>query len=378
MLSEIVSENQQWIDRDLSIIDELEKRFENLKTKTEVIQALETPSLLGLINSIPLTMQNVTVEQAQKDFRRERILFNDVPFIPDKVDENRCHAFSITLKLLIERLMKNRDCYDSMLFESSDIVSDTVMQRACRTSAGADSFFMVQKLLCKEGTFVTQQTDIADSPIRLDLFITESQQVGDVGGCLCSRVEVKNRFAIYDLAVIDEITGNEIDDPPAWLEIEAVVLDESNFKTREHWRILELVITNPLTQKVYNPETAVSKNIYDRFGGKLVISEIASWFTTSVTPGSPGVRRPSSSGHNSNNAYSSIPTLSKWGLPISHNRHLKSESKRDSDDSSITVSSMWLNGEQSNNISNLIEQQKMSPDKPNRPDQLRTDGLKNP
>ena len=100
-----------------------------------------------------LTSPSVTTEQANKDFKRECVLLNDVPFIPDNDDPDRCHAFSFTVTLLLERLLHHRsNIADQCVYPSSRELTDMVMQRACRTSAGADSFFMIQKLLCVEGT----------------------------------------------------------------------------------------------------------------------------------------------------------------------------------------------------------------------------------
>lgn len=66
---------------------------------------------------------------------------------------------------------------------------------------------------------------------------------------LIARTQITNSFAIYDTAVIDDITGLK-GDPPAWLEVEAMVVDESNFSTQEHWRRLQLVVTDPRTGMV--------------------------------------------------------------------------------------------------------------------------------
>jgi hypothetical protein len=94
----------------------------------------------------------VTTEQANKDFKRECVLLNDVPFIPDQDDPDRCHAFSFTMELLLERMVHNRSrVCDKCLYPSFIELTDVVMQRACRTSAGADSFFTIQKLLVIEG-----------------------------------------------------------------------------------------------------------------------------------------------------------------------------------------------------------------------------------
>jgi hypothetical protein len=80
-----------------------------------------------VLHSIPLSVTIVTSEQAKRDFRRERVLFNDVPFIPDKSDIHRCHAFTLTLHRLVQRLLKIAELHTSV-----DSIVDTIMQRACR------------------------------------------------------------------------------------------------------------------------------------------------------------------------------------------------------------------------------------------------------
>ena len=176
----------------LSILEELDIRFGTAKNKQQVLHALEHCSVL---HRIPVSSPQVTTEQARKDFRRERVLLNDVPFIPDQVDQHRCHAFALTLGVLLQRLRcatstatttKNEINHDTIARvnheqqgeegEGAEMatvleMTDAIMQRACRTSAGADSFFMVQKLLCVEDTFVTQRAFLSDPPIKVDVFL---------------------------------------------------------------------------------------------------------------------------------------------------------------------------------------------------------------
>jgi hypothetical protein len=153
---------------EISILEELEIKFGAAKNKTQIIHALEHSAIL---HRIPVPMPNASTEQARKDFRRERVLLNDVPFIPDKIDVDRCNAFSMTLSILLERMSRIPDSFDKELYPDFEALTAAVMQRACRTGAGADSFFMVQKLLCVEGTFVTQRTFMNDSPIKIDVFL---------------------------------------------------------------------------------------------------------------------------------------------------------------------------------------------------------------
>eukprot|EP01031_Cornospumella_fuschlensis_P048974 gene48974-59956_t len=141
------------------------------KTKAEILHTLDCCTIL---HRIPLPAPTVSIEQAQKDFRRERILLNDVAFVPDKDDVERSVAFSRTLKVLLQRLMRNRAVYNSQQYSGADAIADLLLQRACRTSAGSDSFFTIQKMFCVEDTIVTQNTTITDDPpIHIDVFLSE-------------------------------------------------------------------------------------------------------------------------------------------------------------------------------------------------------------
>ncbi len=462
------------VNMEMSIIEELDFRFGAAKNKHQILSALEHCAVL---HRIPLCNPNTTSEQARKDFRRERVLLNDVPFIPDNVDEDRCHAFDKTLNVLVERMARRKELYDTDLYSTTDAITDAVLQRACRTGAGADSFFAVQKLLCVEGTFVTQRTYVSDPPIRIDVFVADPEVEGEymtssrkvpsrsessslsgiamdresrdrdrdrearemdgqrtppatppvgkskrtmpsplkislktlgfssssssghlkpskhsgrsnnynsssasatehatcigtgvgigsgsdtslhgVVGCgvgcsgtgttgssgavsgnftppatpstsgvgrsfsssssagvadfpslsisrdpslnnnhtlnahnntgaICCRIQVMNSFAIYDVAAIEEITGVASQDPDPWLEVEAIVVDESNFKTDKHWRKLQLIATCPATGKVYtsNHDASSSSRHSGRLSGRMILQELTSWLTSFPT-----------------------------------------------------------------------------------------------
>lgn len=330
------------------ILDEISNKFSALKTKQDVIKALENNSLLC---RIPLPSPVVSVEQAHKDFRRERVLLNDVAFIPDNVDLNRCHAFSETLSVLLERMMRNKELYNQEYFETVDDITDTILQRACRTAAGSDSFFRVQSLLCVEDTVVTQKTFLHDPPIRVDVFTAFSNFVDDLGSVasetsnidsksnkiggifhsynfpravdaddgrvnsICSRILVQNSFALYDASSIDLITGNEVLDPTPWLEVEATVVDEVNYRTNEFERALQLLITCPETGAVYQsasraascysatPSKRSSGRLSDRLSGRL--NEISNWVSSASSRiASLSVSTPPPSVHNAETGHS--------------------------------------------------------------------------
>lgn len=171
----------------------------------------------------------------------------------------------------------HRAVFNDSLYRDHNTVCDLLMQRACRTSAGADSFFTVQKMLCIEGTFVTQKSLIDDPPIHIDAFLAPcADSDGDSRHALCARVQVSNSFAIYDVSAMDLL--GDLDDSSLsnlnehgsyttassssssaivrpWLDVESVVVDESNFLTGRHWRKLHLLITVPETGATYSSGT---------------------------------------------------------------------------------------------------------------------------
>eukprot|EP01034_Spumella_vulgaris_P025695 gene25695-32182_t len=116
---------------------------------------------------------------------------------------------------------------------------------------------------------------------------------------ICSRVSVQNSFAIYDTDSIDQITGNPKEDPTPWLEVEAVVVDESNFKTNEYDRSLQLLITCPDTGTVYQsvsrsgshgdytPSKRSSGRLSDRLSGRFILGDLVNWIGTGPRTPSP-------------------------------------------------------------------------------------------
>jgi hypothetical protein len=88
-----------------TVLEELDRQFGPAKTKNDVMKSLDSCQLL---HCIPLPEPNVTLEQALKDFYREKVLFNDVAFIPDSFDEHRSHGFFQTMRKLLERLASNQ------------------------------------------------------------------------------------------------------------------------------------------------------------------------------------------------------------------------------------------------------------------------------
>mmetsp|Transcript_24387 Transcript_24387/g.26660 ORF Transcript_24387/g.26660 Transcript_24387/m.26660 type:complete len:372 (+) Transcript_24387:101-1216(+) len=281
--------NQPTPVKPLTILEELDLKFGSASSKHDVIKALETCNVL---HRIPLPEPNVSIEQALKDFYREKVLLNDVAFIPDKHDDDRSHGFSQTLHVLLSRMTTDTSTYNFEKYGDSKSVGNLLMQRACRTSAGADSFFTVQKLLCTEGTFLTQKTLEDDPPVLIDVFLASRNPPNELNPRasisfaqdLCARVQVSNSFAIFDVESVDEITGIEAEDPQPWLDVESVVVDETNFREGVHWRKLHLIVTNPETGVTYTSNDSTSAltealRASGRITSRKILQDLSSWFT---------------------------------------------------------------------------------------------------
>jgi hypothetical protein len=122
-------------DSNNDALTSLKTTFQNVRSKADVIKAISNEEVL---RRIPIEQApNVSKEQAEKDFRRERVLLNGVYFIPDKVDMVRCEAFALSLRHLVERLQRQENASSSSSSSKASTISDTILQRGCRTSAGA-------------------------------------------------------------------------------------------------------------------------------------------------------------------------------------------------------------------------------------------------
>ena len=76
--------------------------YPHTPTKAAVEAALKKSS--NCLLDIHLSQPATPLAQALKDFRRERVLFNEVPFIPDKADTDRNVGFALTLSEFLRRI----------------------------------------------------------------------------------------------------------------------------------------------------------------------------------------------------------------------------------------------------------------------------------
>jgi len=215
---------------EISIVSEqtLDTIFQELLKRKDYMEAIEMNKYL--LDDIALNPAFVSVEQAIKDFRREQVLLNDVPFIPDSVYPP---YFSLALQLLVERLIRLNGNFSG----NSRDISDLILQRACRTSSGADSFFKVQSMFRVDGSIVVQRSSSKHPPIVVDVFLVQNS--------LCSRIVSRNMYALYKEEQFDNIIGDEVQRPSAWLFIDTVIVDHSNFQTMEHKRVLSIKVYDP-------------------------------------------------------------------------------------------------------------------------------------
>ena len=110
-----------------------------MDSKQELVHNLlnNSETFLGSICSklSPTASDNVSVEQAYKDFRREKVLFNGIPFVPQK-DMICLDIFANTLTNFVERMLRiDPSCVAETLSKDSNRskeTSDTILKRSCR------------------------------------------------------------------------------------------------------------------------------------------------------------------------------------------------------------------------------------------------------
>jgi hypothetical protein len=200
-------------------------------------------TLKGTISLALLPTQNVSLQQAVKDFRREKVVFNNVAFIPDACNDYRCEMFELTLSEFASRmiLMAPDSCAEEYSSSYRNI-SDMVMQSSCRTSAGADSFFILQSLFQVPGSVLSQRAASDDPPIVIDLVLDQSKSDQGSSRELKSIIKVWNFFSLYDIDIMDNCPSDQ-KDPMPWLDLETIITESYSFKTTERTRKMEILLT---------------------------------------------------------------------------------------------------------------------------------------
>lgn len=170
--------------------------------------------------SFILPPPQVSVEQAYKDFRREGVVVNGIIVYPvlGQYDEEVIQ----TVHKLVEKLQRL-----SVNISDEDI-ADIILQRACRTSSGADSFLSVRKKFLRDGTVLVQrhkERDISNMT-RIDIFLDS--------GALCCVAKSTNIYALYDTKTIDD--GDSF--TPPLLTFHTIVKDVSNFSSKMNSRTM--------------------------------------------------------------------------------------------------------------------------------------------
>lgn len=191
----------------------------------------------------------VDLDQAIKDFRREKVIFNGVPFIPSVMDPFKSEIFPKALSEFSSRMqLLHPSCYNQESFQTGRSISEFILQNSCRTSAGADSYFLLQRDFCVNGTTLLQRTEFCeDLPINIDL----SVQFVDNKLHLKSKVMIWNSFSVYDNAVLEKLSGNIDIDPLPWLEIDSLIIDDIDFMTCDRTRHIKLLVYSPTKRKYY-------------------------------------------------------------------------------------------------------------------------------
>jgi hypothetical protein len=201
---------------------------------------------------IPLELPAVSVAQAKKDFRRQKINLNEVAFTPELNSTNNNDLFASSIYNLCEILtrlypMEGGDP------KATDI-AESVMQRSCRSGTGADSFFAVHQLFSVKDTIVTQHENESHTTIDISLFASD--------GSVWARCDCKNSYTLVDISQLGEDTGEETADgmPLPWLYVDTYIRDDTNFSTGYHNRALTIVTSkNQIEGRSCRPSVAAAR-----------------------------------------------------------------------------------------------------------------------
>ena len=170
--------------------------------------------------SIALPSPQVSIGQAYKDFRREGVVVNGIVVFPvvGQYDEEVIRTVHMLVAKL-QRLTTNT---------SDENIADIILQRACRTSSGGDSFLSVRKKFLCDGTVLVQRHKERDvsNMTRIDIFLEKDE--------LCCVIKSTNIYALYDTSTIDD---SDAFTPPLFT-FHTVVTDKSNFSTTTNSRTM--------------------------------------------------------------------------------------------------------------------------------------------
>jgi len=285
----------------------IESKFEGCTTKEQVVKRIIRYQNELLF--VPLTLPSVSSAQLSKDFQRERVLLNGVAFIPDRQDTYRNNSFVATLNMLISRLVAREgmhcitpvrevnasssstgvvvphepgpvNSHPPAHVPTIDSITNIILQRASRTGCGSDSFFMVQKLFCIEGTFVTQRVEATDEPIKVHVFIDRKMHAPDsksTKDAASSRAEEFHQQYVYNA---NQVGSRHIRSPTGSTGVFTNIAST-----------LEKLKQPPLSQS----KTTSSESFYSDTGAG-GISASASATTDAETHAKVHVRRPLSTG----------------------------------------------------------------------------------
>lgn len=351
------------------------------RTKQSILEMLEQrPHELFDQNSYMdlASTDNISVEQAFKDFRREKILFNGVPFIPQgEADDDASNTFVYSLFNFVDRMIRiDPSCAtvddqfmsplspsntpvsscriqpirpsSSSLFNDealealselsinsptspsstasssangsrsadlaqilkdrrnkAEILSSTILRNACRTGAGADSFFNTQRIFVLDGTFLTHKSgshegngDI-DAPVKIDVVLvpcnggSSSDNDTDLASLssnystmeskpqhsLVAIAEIWNSFTLFDMSSMDSAEQGDDSSMVPWLEIDTIIIDETNLRTKERSRKMDIVVYHPESKKYLYPTHMTEDMLRSTFWDYLGDSDTGSCVT---------------------------------------------------------------------------------------------------
>ncbi len=157
------------------------------------------------------------------DLTREQVVLNGVLFSDPR-------AFPPALRRVAEVL--TRDPSYSSTTCDMDMVVESVMCKASRTTSGYDSYASVAALFVTEKYLLTPRSEDAPHPIQIELLLME--------GSIQSSVSCINYYSLVEHPDRDTAIGSDSHLPHVWLKLDTVVVEKTDYVTGRGARYLSI------------------------------------------------------------------------------------------------------------------------------------------
>ena len=237
-------------------------RMVSTRKRIDFLDALHTFS--AELQSIALPAAEVDKKQALKDNDREEVLLNGVQFIGrDELPHFRSAMKAVALSA-------------TMSDAQADAIVERVLRSTSRTASGADSYFVVDRLLVRGLGAIAEPYLLLKPrntgmipPVRIDMHAA----VEGGGGAHSStqqatvrcKISTANLYGLYRLEDIECFTQQSVGEPEPWIRLDTEVREEFSFGPLDAEGVQEQRTARVLSVQTPEPAPTVSEELEESF-----------------------------------------------------------------------------------------------------------------